>query len=493
MDIDPLAVREASARLPSVAATKLDIGNALLPRRDASPVSGWDTCLRAAGMTERPGIIIANPPWGADLSADRDDLMQAGYTLAKGQFDSYELFIELSLDLLKPDGFYAFIVPDSIFATEHAPLRRLLLTRTQLLFVARLGEGLFDSVFRGCAVVVGRNCAPADEGITRCMRLTPPWRRWIALGEADFLDAEAALSHEVRTSRFLENRDALIDLDATDADSDTLRKLRTSGSTVADYLASSRGVELSKYGKVVHCPACGMWSPKPKDTRICPSCNQTSSPLREDVMVSAVPLEGYVPFIVGEDVGRHSIRASRWIDLDREGINYKSAELYEGAKLLVRKTGVGISAAMDYSGAYTNQVVYVFKRNAALPEWVPIEFAAALICSRAAYYHLVKTHGETEWRSHPYVTQKHILNLPAPRPDRIADYAEKVMEAAALIRNQRDGHNIEPAVDAVVERLVADVFGLSREDYEHIFDTLYALQDLLPVRALKSITVGDIF
>ncbi len=47
-----------------------------------------------------------------------------------------------------------------------------------------------------------------------------------------------------------------------------------------------------------------------------------------------------------------------WVYL---GIDYKSPNWYEDEKLLVRKTGRGIYATIDRTGAYTVQAIYIFK------------------------------------------------------------------------------------------------------------------------------------
>ena len=43
-----------------------------------------------------------------------------------------------------------------------------------------------------------------------------------------------------------------------------------------------------------------------------------------------------------------------------------------------------------------------------------LESFLAILNSRAMYYYLTANSGETNWRSHPYLTQKQLLNLPLP-------------------------------------------------------------------------------
>jgi len=206
-------------------------------------------------------------------------------------------------------------------------------------------------------------------------------------------------------------------------------------------------------------------------------------------------IEGYESLIVGESIQRYHIGSKLWIDTSKDGIKYKNRPLYVGPKLLIRKTGVGISAAIDYSGSFVNQVVYVFRPRENRPRVMPLEFFLGVLNSRAMYYYLVKNHGETEWRSHPYITQKQILDFPLPEMDPLL--SEKVSIVGRIVRILKPftmrNREITPQADAAVENLVAKLYGLKRRDYEVIYDTLGNVEELVPVRALKRVTIDTVF
>jgi hypothetical protein len=111
------------------------------------------------------------------------------------------------------------------------------------------------------------------------------------------------------------------------------------------------------------------------------------------------------------------------------------------------------------------------------------------------YYYIVKCHGETEWRSHPYLTQTQILDLPIPDLRRLPTAVRATLHVigGSVQRFARSNVELPPRVDAKVEALVARLYGLSRRDYERIYETLDSVEALLPVRALKKVGVDDIF
>ena len=108
-------------------------------------------------------LVVGNPPWGADLTEIREYLDGGPFTLARGQYDSYELFIELGRRLLREGGMFGFIIPDSITLPEHEPLRRMLLDQTALTRLVRAGEGIFPSVFRAVFFLCFANQPPPPE------------------------------------------------------------------------------------------------------------------------------------------------------------------------------------------------------------------------------------------------------------------------------------------------------------------------------------------
>ena len=82
-----------------------------------------------------------------------------------------------------------------------------------------------------------------------------------------------------------------------------------------------------------------------------------------------------------------------------------------------------------------------------------------------------------------------------PRVDHLKTrVTETIEEITGLLRlHLIDGSGIPPKVDARVEYLIANLYGLSETHYEDIYSTLNEVQDLVPIRPLKTISISDIF
>jgi adenine-specific DNA-methyltransferase len=200
----------------------------------------------------------------------------------------------------------------------------------------------------------------------------------------------------------------------------------------------------------------------------------------------ADPGQGWHPLIVGEDVDRYRCQPSRSIRTQVPGIQYKDESWFEGPKLLVRKTGVGIKAAVDRTGAFTNQVVFFYKPRpeAVLPAFA-LDYAAGVLCSRVMLAWHLKRQGENEWRSHPYVTQRVIEQFPVPDPRSSPRLQKQAQAIANAVDERRTAHSNSGPEDLLIERLVAGLFDLSGEDMAWVFDVLDGAQGLEPIRSLR--------
>ena len=414
----------------------------------------------------------------------------------RGQYDSSDLFLESAIANLRHGGYLAFIVPDSLFSQEREPLRKLLLGQTEIRFIARLGEKFFGGINRACAVIICRKTNHQKEREIQCLRLTPMTRRKILSGELEFDHAEKQLSHFVDSSRFRQNGTYRFDIDLSAEEENVIQAICSVDSTLENQLTSSRGVELSKKGKVYQCPSCGWWAPYPRSKMI--SCSHCGEQLfGEDAystsIVATEKLPGYRPIIVGESVSRYRVSRRYWIDVNKSGICYKSRSSYKPPKIVVRKTGVGLSVAIDYTHAMTNQVVYMLRAKS--DNDIPLEFYLGVLASRAAYFYIAKTHGETEWRTHPYVTQRQILQIPIPSVQHLRRQYSRHVKLIVRILGKYKGKSrpLSNEDDAAIERVVAHIYGLRQHDYVLIFRAIHEVEDLVPIRALKSINVSEVF
>lgn len=480
-DIDPDVAQLASLRLEG-----------------AARVHTIDMLASLELATKRFGsldALICNPPWGADVAVPPADLRAAGFSLATGQYDSWCLFVEASFRLLKDDGIAVFILPDAVFMPEHAPVRRLLATRSTLELIARLGEGLFKGIYRGTTVIAFRNTPPPPHHLVNVFRLLQHQRRAVLRGLADLAHVFSDSSSKAPQRRFHSDGTCRWDIDVRASDSRTIRKLEANPGDWYRPLDAGRGVEISKKGLTVRCPACSYSIPKPTRTRqvVCPQCNLASNsddmPTRKVVkpLDANECLKGHIPFVVGEDVNRYRMSCTRQIQLGVPGLNYKSLSTYAKERLLIRKTGVGLKATITDDYAATNQVVFHYSMRPDYHNYgFYLHYLLGVLCSRIVFaYHLQKA-GENEWRSHPYVTPKSLRALPIPCPRKGTRLWAQAHSIASEVRKHLINGGQSQNRDLRIERLVAGLYELDSDDIRWVKRVICSAQNLEPMRALGS-------
>src|SRR5437667_3751239 len=66
-------------------------------------------------------LFLANPPY---LAAKNNDLSGYQFARQRGQLDSYLLFLNLALQVVRPGGWIGLVIPDPVLARSNAMLER---------------------------------------------------------------------------------------------------------------------------------------------------------------------------------------------------------------------------------------------------------------------------------------------------------------------------------------------------------------------------------
>ena len=454
IDIDPEAVSECRTRLGRGA--DIQVGDAL------DPELTWD------GTS--PDAVIMNPPWGGELARNRHFYETNGYRLASGQFDISDLFVERALLAAKEGAIIALILPDAIFQPDHQPLREMLLGHT-IHLIARLGEGIFEGVCRSTVVIVLRKRPPHENHLIECLQIPASQRRLLKRGAVSFDALKPRYTHRVPQVRFTKNANFVFNIAQYEQDQDIFEKFsRFPMFNWKDRIYLGRGVEIGKRGITVCCEDCGTHRAAPSSQVVCkcPTCGKAipASSARYAIIAKRSDGPDWVPLIVGEDVDRYAVDSSRYILLGVHGIRYKPMRHFAEKKLLIRKTGVGLRAAVDNSGSATIQTVFYAVTRCEEENWI-LDYLQGVLNSRPVLAWYLRWTGESQWRSHPYVTPKVLKKLPIPDPAtdfRLGNLAQKIALEAARAREgvAESDHMVDDLVCRLYELDAADRSWISK-------------------------------
>jgi SAM-dependent methyltransferase len=162
IDIDPTAISAARERLVGADSqfplANLIVGDAL-----------HEDCFSPASLD----FIVGNPPYvsirqlAKSLPAKQIERLRERFRTARGNFDLYTLFIERAIELLRPGGRCALIVPNKWATLDYArPCRELLLALTSIEHVIDLSSsGAFANASVYPQIIVFRKQPAAERHV----------------------------------------------------------------------------------------------------------------------------------------------------------------------------------------------------------------------------------------------------------------------------------------------------------------------------------------
>lgn len=91
--------------------------------------------------------IVGNPPWGASYSKEYEQYLRNNYKTAKTKHsESFDIFVEKAIKILKRKGILSFVLPQSILNVKsHINIREIIYQNTNIQYLEYLGE-VFSNV-----------------------------------------------------------------------------------------------------------------------------------------------------------------------------------------------------------------------------------------------------------------------------------------------------------------------------------------------------------
>jgi len=245
-------------------------------------------------------VIIGNPPYlfGENITCKEKEFYHSNYAVAKNQYDSYWLFIEKSLKLLRKGGFFSFIVPDALLARDETETIRKTLLEAGLTVIAHVG-----TVFE-------------DVGVSAVVFIVEKNKK---VEKLKIFNDKLLLKNVVSIKEILKDEKQKLIINVKPEEMPLLKKIKDN-KTLLPFIKISRGEEIGK-----------------KDLKF---ENQKDMCL----------------IVAGEDITPYGfVKPKRY--LNKKDIE-KNEKLYTAPKIVIPKTGSKIIASIDQRGYYTLQSVY---------------------------------------------------------------------------------------------------------------------------------------
>ena len=346
-------------------------------------------------------LFLANPPY---LAVKNTDLSFYRFTEGRGQIDSYLLFLELALRVVRPGGWMGLVLPDAVLARANATReRRRLLDETTIHALWHL-SGVFPA-YVGAVVLVAQKNPPSQLH-------TVSWRRekWYRSEKRrqTMTHVSTGVSQSLlRTQPHAEMRYLL-------------------GNDKQTLIARLQTCMYSTYPLIEKAPI------QPLNTLV--NIKRGEELGKASHFVSeATPIETHLPLLRGGvDVQAYaSPRASNWLPRD---VIIKPLERYLVPKLLVVKSTPRLQATLDLHGHVVLQTLYMLNLRSIRGKEKEIDvlyFLLALLNSDLLQRYVYVLHTAYKWVQ-PQIEQHVLACLPVPTID-MPQYQEIVQCAKEIV------------------------------------------------------------
>ena len=193
--------------------------------------------------------------------------------------------------------------------------------------------------------------------------------------------------------------------------------------------------------------------------------------------ISPQKTKGAVLVLSGEDIGRYEIQNMKFLDKDLLKKFWKDKEIFESPKIMIRETGVRITATYDDTGIYTLRTIY----NIILKDYrFNLKYILSLLNSKLMqYFYTIKFKPTTDIFPKIRIAQTRKLPIrmidsdnPKERAmhDKIVKLVDKMLELNKKKNSlppSSERERIEREIkvtDEKIDELVYELYGITKEE-----------------------------
>lgn len=416
--------------------------------------------------------VVGNPPYIfiRDIPLiQREIIEERNFETNRGQYDYYQIFLELGIRILKYQGLLGYIVPDSLLALSNRKyVRKYIYNNTKIRRIYHIGSKFNDPVVSNVIIILEKESSALERKKNQIII-------YISKTQEYTLIQELIEKWDYKFLIDLNNRDITL-LNYLNVE---FSKLKSLNKKYGIKILLSRGVELSKTGKVIFCPKCRKYFPLPKSTLTCNGCNALLN--RNDVkriiydkILNNEKRDNFELFLF--KINRYENVKYKYIDISKLGINYKNLNIYKD-RIIIRQLSqkYRLCASYDKKLSLTSQSFYNLKIDESPLSEFNHFYLLGLINSTLFSYFFLKSFGSYK-KLFPRILIEKIQDFPIKIPISTNEKkkAKKIIEIVKLIIE--DINELE-ILQKRVDLLVFDLYEISESDQEYILNFINSMSD----------------
>ncbi|MHA2128617.1 MAG: N-6 DNA methylase [Promethearchaeota archaeon] len=413
--------------------------------------------------------VVGNPPYVfiRDIPNDQRKIINnLNFITTVGQYDFYQIFIELGIRLLKNHGKLGYIVPDSLLAlSNRSVIRKYIYNTTKVIEIYNVGPQFEAPIVSNIILILEKESKNRERE-----------KNSIKIKLLDKSQKEI-LQERLKDWDFK----FLIHLDEGDVSvinhlNNNFQKLRDLIKGDFFNISLSRGIELTKTGEVIYCSLCKKFFPIPKGRLECPDCECSLEQENiEKIIVDAVPERDrnkFKLFLFG--IKRYHSKEYRYVDVSKNGINYKNPKNYVD-RIVIRQLNQNnlICATYEKSLSFTSQSLYNLKIHKSPITEFNNFYLLGIINSLLISYYFIKSFGSYK-KLFPRILIEKVQDFPIKIPEnmREKEIASKIIQNVKKMLTYEEEHDNEKfrITQKELDDLVFRLYNINELDKQHILD-----------------------
>jgi len=312
------------------------------------PVAFYD---EDGGRANEDGFdaVLGNPPYGMIKSDALGGYCESNYDVAEARHEIYKFFCERGYRLTAPEGYFGYIISNTLFTNQFdQKIRELLLTKTSWKSIVTFQGDVFEDPTIHPAIFVVEKSLPSQnhevELLTKAAASTPvqEWEK-----------------RHINQSLYINSEDFLITVIPDKGEAEVWHKLGSKG---------------RKLGDIAH-------------IRQCIKTGDNDEYLER---FDEEPEKPWRPVLTGSDIGRYHIEwPNRYVKYgDWLARNWKNEDFYERSKIAIRETSDRITAALDEENKYLLSTLYSVYYRDDFESENSLKYLLGVINSNAAQFYM---------------------------------------------------------------------------------------------------------
>ena len=390
-------------------------------------------------------VVIGNPPYGVNFNKSAGMPYEREYETFNWRGESYTLFIERAISVLKDNGNFGYIIPDTLLNLGFTEsIRTFVLKNTKMSELVLLPSNVFPDATVDTILLF----------FNKAIKGSPFNESTILINVFDKKASITSLNIPIRSFKIpseLWYNCGSFNLQSNSNELDIIQRIDITIPKLEEFAEMFSGVKTYEVGKG-----------KPMQTEEIRDSKPFTSNIRNNDM--------WLPFFDGKNIGYYSLlwKENNWLQYGSWLAAPRLPENFEGEKILIRKiTGKTLIAHYIPYTSYCNTLLFVLKLKLDIAK-ISYKAILGIINSKFIGWYFRKKFQISNEDTFPQIMIRDILQFAIPNVSNkfTENIEEKVIKI--LMEKQFDPSKNTTALETEVDLLVYQLYDLTAEEIKII-------------------------